>query len=99
MNDLASAYSRLARHHEAEQLQFQALNARKRVLGEEHPDTLVSMNDLASSYSYLGRWDEAEELFNKAISIAERTLGDQHPRTQKFHKDYEDMLARQPAKL
>ena len=36
---------------EAEQLQVQALDMRKKLLGEEHPDTLISMANLASTYS------------------------------------------------
>jgi hypothetical protein len=34
---------------EAEKLEVQVMEARKRVLGEEHPDTLISMANLASS--------------------------------------------------
>ncbi|KAK3983889.1 hypothetical protein QBC44DRAFT_375780 [Cladorrhinum sp. PSN332] len=34
----------------------------KRVLGDEHPDTLSSMADLAATWSSQGRWKEAEEL-------------------------------------
>ena len=34
----------------------------KRVLGEEHPDSLTSMANLASTYRGQGRLKEAEEL-------------------------------------
>jgi hypothetical protein len=34
----------------------------KRVLGAEHPDTLISMGSLASTYRNQGRWKEAQEL-------------------------------------
>jgi uncharacterized protein involved in tolerance to divalent cations len=34
----------------------------KRVLGEEHLDTLTSIANLASIYKDQGRWKEAEEL-------------------------------------
>ncbi|KAJ5620527.1 P-loop containing nucleoside triphosphate hydrolase protein [Penicillium lagena] len=36
--------------------------ARGRLLGPEHPDTLISMSNLASTYHNQGRWKEADEL-------------------------------------
>jgi hypothetical protein len=38
------------RWREAAELFVQVMETRKRVLGEEHPDTLISMNNLASTY-------------------------------------------------
>ncbi len=38
------------------------IEARTRVLGQEHLDTLASMNNLGSALSNQGRWKEAEEL-------------------------------------
>jgi hypothetical protein len=45
MNDLASAYWDQGRLKEAESLRVRVLETRQRVLGEEHPETLVSIND------------------------------------------------------
>ena len=36
--------------NETEQLNVQVADIRKKVLGAEHPDTLVIMGDLASTY-------------------------------------------------
>lgn len=47
---------------EAEELEMQVMETRKRMLGMEHPDTLTSMANLASIYRNQGRWKEAEEL-------------------------------------
>jgi hypothetical protein len=52
----------LGRWKEAEELEVQVMKMRKRVLGEEHPDTLLSIGNLASTYSNQGQWKEAEEL-------------------------------------
>ena len=41
-----------------------ALEARERVLGKEHPDTLASVNNLASLYQAQGRYGEAEPLLS-----------------------------------
>ena len=45
--------------NEAEQLQVQVSETRKRVLGVGHPHTLMSMGNLASTYWNQGRWKEA----------------------------------------
>lgn len=50
MSNLASVLKRQGRLSEAEELQQQALEARDRVLGPEHPDTLASSDDLMSTY-------------------------------------------------
>src|SRR6266568_2423461 len=38
------------------------METKNRVLGEEHPSTLISMGNLASTYRNQGWWKEAEEL-------------------------------------
>ena len=57
-NNLASAFWNQGRWKEAEELEVQVMEVRKRVLGQEHPDTLTSMGNLASTFSYQGRWKE-----------------------------------------
>lgn len=39
-----------------------ALEARKRVLGSEHPDTLISVDNLASVLQDQGKYDETEDM-------------------------------------
>ena len=67
--------------NEAEQLQVQVSETRKRVLGDGHPDTLTSMADLASTYRNQGRWKEAEQLDVQVSEMRKRVLGDEHPQT------------------
>ena len=50
----------------------------KRVLGDEHPDTLTSMANLALTYSNQGRWKEAEELEAQVMETFKRVLRDEH---------------------
>jgi tetratricopeptide (TPR) repeat protein len=69
------------RYKEAEELQVQVIETRKRVLGDEHPDTLASIANLASTYRNQGRWKEAEELEVQVIETRNRVLGDKHPDT------------------
>ena len=37
------------------------------MLGQEHPDTLLSVNNLAALYDAQGRYGEAEPLFKRAL--------------------------------
>jgi hypothetical protein len=41
---------------------MQVIGIRKRILGDEHHSTLISMVNLASTYWSQSRWKEAEEL-------------------------------------
>jgi Tetratricopeptide repeat len=51
------------------------METRKRVLGQEHPDTLTSMANLASTFWSQGRWKEAEELEMQVMETSVRVLG------------------------
>jgi hypothetical protein len=51
MANLARTYWNQGKWNEAEQLEVQVLDMRKKLLGAEHPDTLMSMGNLASTYS------------------------------------------------
>ena len=69
------------RYIEAEQPFVQVVETRKRVLGQEHPDTLTSMANLASTFWNQGRWKEAEELDVQVMETRKRVLGQEHPST------------------
>ena len=62
MANLASTFQNQGRWDEAEKLQVVVMETTKRVLGNEHPDTLTCMADLAATFQNQGRWDEAEKL-------------------------------------
>jgi hypothetical protein len=57
------------------------LEMSKRVLGDEHPDTITRKANLASTYSDQGRWDEAEMLKLEVLETSKHVLGDEHPDT------------------
>ncbi|KAL4735683.1 purine and uridine phosphorylase [Aspergillus similis] len=79
MADLASTYRDQGRWKEAEELGLQVMEVRGRVLGPEHPSTL--MGNLASTYWNQGRWKEAEELGVQVMEANRRVLGPEHPST------------------
>ena len=59
----------------------QVIETSKKVLGQEHPDTLTSMSNLASTYRNQGRWKEADELEVQVVDVRARLLGQLYPAT------------------
>jgi hypothetical protein len=53
----------------------------RRGLGEEHPDTLMSMINLAWVYTSQGKLQEAVDLGERALEGQRRILGETHPHT------------------
>ena len=53
----------------------------KRVLGDEHPNTLQTAGNLASTYRDQGKHAEAEALKIELLATLKRVLGDEHPST------------------
>jgi hypothetical protein len=53
----------------------------KRLLGDEHPDTLTARGNLAVSYRRAGRTDEAIGLLERVVADSKRLLGDEHSNT------------------
>ena len=49
MGNLALSYNNLGRWNEAEELEVQVMDMRKKLLGAEHPDTLISMESLTGT--------------------------------------------------
>jgi tetratricopeptide (TPR) repeat protein len=58
-----------------------ALENRERVLGKEHPSTLLSLNNLALCIKTLGDPAGALPLIRRALESRERVLGPEHPST------------------
>jgi len=81
MDTMGDVYRKLGLYPQAELLLEQALAERKRVLGDDHPDTLNSMNNLALLYQYQGRYAEAEPLYLETLETRQRVFGDDHPDT------------------
>ena len=65
----------------AEQLEVQVMDMRKKLLGAEHPDTLASMENLATTYSKQGRWNEAEQLQVQVMDMRKKLVGEEYPDT------------------
>ncbi|MFE9602647.1 tetratricopeptide repeat protein, partial [Streptomyces hokutonensis] len=55
---------------------------RARVLGEDHPSTLISRNNLAGAYRESGDVVRAIPLYEQALAGCLRVLGEDHPTTK-----------------
>ncbi len=75
---IGTAYWDLGLFHEAQDQMEHALALRRRVFGEQHPETLESMMTLADLSREQGRFIPAEELFKKVLDIRRRALGSEH---------------------
>ena len=60
----------------------QTLADRERVLGGDHPDTLVSRNNLAGAYESAGDLGRAISLYEATLADCERVLSGDHPLTK-----------------
>jgi serine/threonine protein kinase/Flp pilus assembly protein TadD len=78
MGTMGWVYRGLGLYEEAEPLLERSLEIRRRALGPDHQDTLLSMNDLAVLYANRGRYAEAERLHVEALEGQRRVLGSEH---------------------
>jgi serine/threonine protein kinase len=78
MDVMGNVYFELGLYPRAEPLFRQALDIRRRVLGERNPETLLSMSSLGRTLSVEGRYPEAEKLLREALAMQQRVLGPEH---------------------
>lgn len=60
---------------DAENLAVKSMKARRKVLGQEHEDTLSSIGMAGLAYNLGGQWDAAEELFVQGMETCKKKLG------------------------
>ncbi|MBD2526353.1 tetratricopeptide repeat protein [Nostoc sp. FACHB-133] len=78
LNNLAGIYRATGQYSEAEPLYKQALELRKRLLGENHPSFATSLNNLAGLYKSTGQYAKAELLYQQALELRKRLWGENH---------------------
>jgi CHAT domain-containing protein/Tfp pilus assembly protein PilF len=75
---VAGFYLTTAKPALAEQFSRQALEVRRRTLGEDHPEIAVNL-DLLGSFTWAqGQYEEAERLYQQAGEMYRRTVGEDH---------------------
>jgi tetratricopeptide (TPR) repeat protein len=82
-HNLAIARESDGRYLAAERLNGRVLAVRRRVLGEEHPDTLASLANQALPLvgQANAKYAEAERINRAALRSTRRVLGEEHPHT------------------
>jgi hypothetical protein len=60
--------------HYAEKLKMHVLEAKQRLLGPEHLDTLSAMGKLANTLGRQGRWKDAEKLQVQVMGLVRHSL-------------------------
>ncbi|MCU1260063.1 MAG: serine/threonine protein kinase [Bryobacterales bacterium] len=78
---IGSAYTDLGLWAKARPQMERALDLRRRILGPEHRDTLISMNSLGTLYREVGDFGRAEALLNETLEIRRRLKGIRDPGT------------------
>jgi lipopolysaccharide biosynthesis regulator YciM len=81
MNALASLFVKKGKYDPALPLYEECLAKRKRILGDDHPDTLHSLNNLANLFRNMGEYDRALPLYKECLAKRKRILGNDHPDT------------------
>ncbi len=84
---MGTVYTNLGVYDAALSLLEQAVQTRRRVLGDDHVDTLHAVNQLANAYWYLSRFDQAEPLYLDVVARRQRILGGDHPDTLRANFD------------
>jgi tetratricopeptide (TPR) repeat protein len=81
MNEQAIRFGTQGNYAQAQPLFEKALEIRRRLLTDDHPDTANSYNNLATNFNAQRKYAAAQPLYLKALEISRRLLTDDHPRT------------------
>ena len=96
-NNLANTYQALGRDEEALRMRREVYSGRLKLLGEDHPRTLLAANNYASLLKRLKHFGEAKSLLRKTARVALRVLGEGHDTTLKSRWIYARALCEDPA--
>src|SRR5262249_22522977 len=75
------------RHGEAETVFRESLAVRRRLLGEEHPNTALGYFFVAQNLDRQGRPAEAQPLLQKTLELRRKLLGEEHPHTAQSYNN------------
>src|ERR1017187_5804286 len=57
----------------------QALEIKRKALGEDHPDYVNSLNNLAGLYYYMGNHAESAQLYHQVVNIKRTIMRENDP--------------------
>jgi len=91
---IGNTYRDLGLYPEADKHLERAFELRKRVQGEQDPETVASMIDLARIYDEEEKESQSEALYRKALDIRSRTSGEKSPATLAVERSLAEMYDR-----
>jgi tetratricopeptide (TPR) repeat protein len=87
LNREAEALRAEGKYGQAQPYFEKALEIRRRLLTDDHPDTAESYNNLAADLGDQGKFARAQPLHEKALEIRRQLLTDDHPDTAESYDD------------
>src|SRR5262245_51135783 len=75
----ATELAQKGKYREALPLAEQALALRKKLLGDQHPDSVASLQFLGELLTSQGEFAKAEALLQQAVATNQKVLGNLHP--------------------
>jgi Flp pilus assembly protein TadD len=78
MNDLATVLAKQGKYDQAKQLYRQALELRRKLLGDDHPHVGFTLSNLGEIHIIKQQFEEAERLLLRAYDILEQTVEEEH---------------------
>jgi serine/threonine protein kinase/Flp pilus assembly protein TadD len=83
---LADALASRGDFEAAEAARREALDIKRKALGDRHPQAATTMHNLALDLLGRGQLEEADRLFRKVLSIFLEALGEDHPEVATVHQ-------------
>lgn len=80
LNNLANAYDRLGNYYLGLETHMTALNIKKEIYPQIHPEIAISLNNIGNSYHYLDQYEKALEYFNLSLEQRTELFGRNHRR-------------------
>lgn len=81
MHNLADVYLREGKYLPGAKLNDELRPIQRRVLGAEHPLTLMSLYQRGTFHRVLGQYEQADAIFVRVFDARRRLLGERHPET------------------
>jgi tetratricopeptide (TPR) repeat protein len=76
MSELAAVYQTLGRRADVERIDLAVLDAQRRLVGPDAPETLTTLGNLAVFYYSCGRYEDARTLLEQELAGRRRTVGE-----------------------
>ena len=70
---------------------LKALDVRKKLLGEDHPETARSYHNIGCCYYSIENFEKAYEFYEKAFNLRKKLLGEDHKDTIRSMNELQEL--------